>query len=168
MNGAPGLNKVVLGLWPKGVAEDGGNKEEMVDVEEEDARDVSMVETKTATSTETKTKIETKMGAGATNDWSDPAQLQKMIWANDCNAGDKSQTQRRQNVLVRAMQSQRRDWHQLYANEIRKRKSICNAIWSGSGMGVEQENDLCTGANYDVNGTDGTMTGETMMRIMNV
>jgi len=168
MNGAIGSNKVVLGLWLKGVAEGGGKKEEMVDVEEKDARDISMVETKAATSTVNKTKIETKMGAQATNDWSDPAQLCKIIWVNDCNGGDKSQTQRRQSVLVTAMQRQRRDWHQLYANKIRKRKSIWKVIWSCSGMGVDQQNDLCTGANVDVIATHATMRGETIMRIMNV
>jgi hypothetical protein len=67
---ATGSNRVVLGPRPQGVAEGGGDEEEMADVDEEEtageARDITMAETETETATDTETVIET--GALATND----------------------------------------------------------------------------------------------------
>jgi hypothetical protein len=76
---ATGSNRVVLGPRHQGVAERGGDEEEMADVNEEEAageaRDVTMAETETdtATRTATDTKIEIATGALATNIQSDPA-----------------------------------------------------------------------------------------------
>jgi hypothetical protein len=71
---ATGSNRVVLGPRPQGVAEGGGDEEEMADVDEEEAageaRDVTMAETETETATRTATDTETEIetGALATND----------------------------------------------------------------------------------------------------
>ena len=53
---ATGSNRVVLGPRPQGVAEGGGDEEEMADVDEEEeaageARDVTLAETETETAT---------------------------------------------------------------------------------------------------------------------
>jgi hypothetical protein len=69
-----GSNRVVLGPRPQGVAEGGGDEEEMADVDEEEAageaRDVTMAETENETATRTTTDIATEIetGALATND----------------------------------------------------------------------------------------------------
>ena len=70
---ATGSNRLALGLRPPGVAEGGGDEEEMADVDEAEesagvARDITMAETETATRTTTDTESETEMGALATND----------------------------------------------------------------------------------------------------
>ena len=71
---ATGSNRVVLGPRPQGVAEGGGDEEEMADVDQEEAageaRDVTMAETETETATRTATDTETEIetGALATND----------------------------------------------------------------------------------------------------
>jgi len=75
---ATGPNRVVLGPRPKGVAEGGGDEQEIADVDEEEeaaeeARDITMAETHAANRIATATKTETETGALGTNDWSDPA-----------------------------------------------------------------------------------------------
>jgi len=65
---ATGSNTVVLGHKLKGVAEGGGDEEEMADVDEEEnpaveARDVMMAETETATRTVTDSEAEIETGA---------------------------------------------------------------------------------------------------------
>jgi len=69
---ATGSNRVVLGPRPEGVAEEGGDEEEMANIDEEEmteeeARDATLTETDTATSSVTVTQIETETGALATN-----------------------------------------------------------------------------------------------------
>jgi hypothetical protein len=72
---ASGSNRVVLGHRPQGVAEVGGDEEEMADVDEEEddvpeeAREVTMAvtETETATRTVTDTATEIETGAPATD-----------------------------------------------------------------------------------------------------
>jgi hypothetical protein len=90
-------------------SEDEEMADEMVDMEKEEAaeeaRDVVMTETETATTTATET--ETEAGALATNDYSHPAQLRKMIRVDHCGTGEGSQTQGRRsasakNISVRA------------------------------------------------------------------
>jgi len=89
-------NRVMLGPRPQWVAEGGGDEEEeMADVDEEDeeaageARDVTMADAETETATRTATDTETEIGTGAraTNDYSDPAQLRKVIRVDHCGAG---------------------------------------------------------------------------------
>ena len=69
---ATGMNRVVLGPMPKGVAEGGESDEEMAEVEEEeaigDATNCKMADTEIATTAATETTTETEMGALATND----------------------------------------------------------------------------------------------------
>ena len=70
---ATGSNRVVLGPRPQGVAGDGGDEQEMADVDEEEeaageARDVTMAEIETATRTVTDTETETETGTLATHD----------------------------------------------------------------------------------------------------
>jgi hypothetical protein len=76
---ATGSKRVVLAPRPQGVAEGGGDAEEMADVDEEEAAgeasDITMAETKTETTTRTATETQTEIETGAlpTNDWSDSA-----------------------------------------------------------------------------------------------
>ena len=88
---ATGSNRVMLGPRPYRVAEGGGDEEEgMADVDEEEERaageagDITMAETETETATWTATDTDTEIGTGAraTDDWSDPAQLRKVIRVN--------------------------------------------------------------------------------------
>jgi len=105
---ATGTNRVVLGHRPRGGgAADGGRAEgegEMADAEEEEAtgeaRDVMMTEAEIATTTATET--ETEVGALATNDLSDPAQLRKVVQVDHCGAGDGSRMQGGRSVIARA------------------------------------------------------------------
>jgi len=69
-NMAMGSNRVVLGSTPWGVAEGGGDEEEMADVDEKEEaageeRDVTMAETETETATRTLTDSVTEIGTGA-------------------------------------------------------------------------------------------------------
>jgi len=88
----------------------GSEEEKMADVQEEEAageaRDVVMTETETATTAATET--ETDAGALPTNDWSDRAQLRKVIRVNHCGAGDGSRTRGGRSVLGRATESKKR------------------------------------------------------------
>ena len=115
---APGSKRVVLGPRPQGVAEGVGDEEEMADVEDEEeeaareARDITMAETDVATATRTATHTETLIETEAltTNDWSDPAQLRKVIQVDHSGAGDGSGTQGGPSVLAKATERKRRDW----------------------------------------------------------
>lgn len=76
---ASGMNTVVLGNRPRRTAKEGGeSKVDLKDAENEEAmgepEDIMMTENATMTTTDTVTEAET--GALATNDSSDPAQLQ--------------------------------------------------------------------------------------------
>jgi len=92
MHMAKRTNRVVLCLRPcaRAAAEGGSAQEVVADVEEEEAigvaRDAMMTENETATTAAT----ERQAGALASNDWSDPAQLRKVIRVDYCGAGDGS------------------------------------------------------------------------------
>jgi len=109
LNIATGTNRMVFGLMPSGAAADRGREEErMADVEEEEAteeaREVTMTETQTEilTTTVTATESETEVGVLATYDYSDPAQLHKVIRVDHCGTGNGSQTHAGCRVLARA------------------------------------------------------------------
>jgi len=95
MNIATRTNRVVLSLRARGAVADGGSKqEEMANVEEEEATgeawDVTMTETETAiaTTTANKTETESEVVALATNVWSDPVRLRKVIRVDHCGFGN--------------------------------------------------------------------------------
>jgi hypothetical protein len=112
---ATGSIRVVLGLWPKRVAEGGGDEEEMADEDEDEeeeaagqGRDIMMAETEAAIKTRTDTETETETGSLATNDSSSPAQQPKDILIEHWGVGDGSRTQGRRSVLARATASNSR------------------------------------------------------------
>jgi hypothetical protein len=96
MHTATGTNRVVLGHRRRGgAAADGRRAEgEMAEVEEEgapgEARNVLMTEAVIVTTTPTVSEVEA--GALATNDSSNPAQLQKVVRVDRCSTGDASAT----------------------------------------------------------------------------
>jgi hypothetical protein len=116
---ATGTNRVALGPRPQVVAEGGGDgdEEEMADVDREEeaargARDITMAEIETATRTATAIETDSKTGALATNDSSDPAQLRKVIQVDHCGAGHGSRTQGGRYMLARATERKTRYWDQ--------------------------------------------------------
>ena len=98
-----------------------------VDKEEEaagEARDITMADTETETAmrTATDTETETETGALGTNDWSDPAQLRKVIRVDHCGAGDGSRMQGGSSVLARATERKRRDCDQPFSIQNKKKQ----------------------------------------------
>jgi hypothetical protein len=101
----------------------------MTDVQEDDAggeaREVVMTETETATTAATETETETEAGAMATNDWSDPAQLCKVIRVDHCGVGDGSQMQGGLYELARDIHRKRQNWdNPLGIRNMKKKNSL--------------------------------------------
>jgi len=112
---ATGSNRVVLRPRPNGMAEGGGNKEGMADVDKDEksageARYVTMAKTKSPTRTAIATKTDTGTGALPTNETSDGARQRKLIRMDHSGAGDGNRTQGGRSVLARATERKWRYW----------------------------------------------------------
>jgi hypothetical protein len=55
-----------------------------------------------------------------------------------------------------------------WAYELRKRYRVSIAIWTGCCLVIDEQTDLCSGANENVITTDVRRRGERIMRILNV
>ena len=138
---ATGTNGVVLGHRHRAGGEADGGREEKADAKDEEATgqasDVMMSEAEIATSTAS----ETEAGTLATNEWSDPAQLRKVVRADHCGAGDWSRTQGGRSLLARAPERTGGFGFGYSAYEIRKRQRVWTAIRRGSGLVVDERTD---------------------------
>ena len=105
---ATGTNRVVLGHRPRGGRAADGGRKEMADAKEleatGEARDVIMTDAEIPSTTAT----ETEAGALATSNYSDPAQLPKVIRVDRWLAGDGTRTQGGCSVLARATRTRTR------------------------------------------------------------
>jgi hypothetical protein len=109
-------NRVILGTWFQPVVAGERDEEGIADVDEEEeaageARAVFIAKTQpeTTTMSKTDTATEIEMEALDTNDSSDAVHLRKAIRADNCGAGDRSQTQGELSVLTSGTERKRRD-----------------------------------------------------------
>jgi len=118
--------------------------------------------------TKSETSRENRMGATASNDWSDSVDLCQVIRVDISGTGDGRGTMGGCSVLSRATKRNNRIRNQIHSIWNKKKNRVCMAVRKGCSLPVDEQMDLSNGATSYVVITDVWGWGEQVILIVNI